>query len=122
VGVRGGCAAGAQRGGRRSYARAAVSRPHPPAPPPASLSRALWRARRRQRVQPDKVQPADISTPLAQGCWRFAGWARDGRSIVLIRAALWKPSAYSLEDYQKYVVSRECARSSHSRSAPHNAQ
>ncbi len=109
------------RCGRGCFAHAAASRPLPPAPPRLSPSRSLWHARRRQRIQPDKIQPADISTPLAQGCWRFAGWARDGRAIVLIRAALWKPSAYSLEDYQKYVVSEKRVRSPpRNHAPPHN--
>jgi len=53
------------------------------------------------------VQPAEIATALAQGCWRFAGWARDGRGIILVRAALWKPSAYNLEEYNKLLVRRK---------------
>ena len=43
-------------------------------------------------------------TLCVQGCWRFAGWAHDGRPIMLIRADLWKPSEYSVEEYNKYVV------------------
>ena len=32
----------------------------------------------RLQYQPDKIQPSDIPIALPQGCWRWAGWARDG--------------------------------------------
>jgi hypothetical protein len=56
------------------------------------------------RVRPKQITPADISRSLPSGCWRFAGKALDGRPILLIRAALWRPSSYTVEEYVRYVA------------------
>ena len=57
----------------------------------------------RLRVRPGHITPEDIPISLPQGCWRFAGWARDGRPIMLIRAELWRPNEYTCDEYNKYV-------------------
>jgi len=44
----------------------------------------------RMRIQLDKLGPSDIPTALPQGCWRFGGYTRDGRPIMLIKAAIWR--------------------------------
>ena len=57
----------------------------------------------RWKWKPTTITPDDISTSLPSGCWRFAGFSKDKRPIVLIDAGLWRPGDYSLEEYIRYV-------------------
>lgn len=39
----------------------------------------------RTKVSPAKIRPEDIPLALPSGCWRWAGHAKDGRPIILVR-------------------------------------
>mmetsp|Transcript_37095 Transcript_37095/g.75277 ORF Transcript_37095/g.75277 Transcript_37095/m.75277 type:complete len:369 (-) Transcript_37095:124-1230(-) len=55
-------------------------------------------------VRPKEITPSDISRSLPSGCWRFVGKALNGRPILLIRACLWRPSNYTVDEYVRYVA------------------
>lgn len=38
------------------------------------------------------------------GTWRFMGFAKNGMPVVLVRARLWNPGKYSVNEYVKYVA------------------
>jgi hypothetical protein len=59
-----------------------------------------WRA----KVKPQCLTVADFPIANAQGTWRFAGYAKNGWPIILVRARLWDPAKYSLDEYVKMVA------------------
>ena len=42
--------------------------------------------------------------PNEQGTWRFAGYAKNGWPIILVRARLWDPHKYSVDEYERMVA------------------
>ena len=42
----------------------------------------------RTKVKPARIRPGDIPRALPSGCWRWAGHAKDGRPIILVRYTL----------------------------------
>ena len=44
------------------------------------------------------IAPDDCPRALPSGLFRHAGVAKDGRPILLVNAALWRPSEYSVEE------------------------
>jgi len=59
-----------------------------------------WRA----KVRPDLITPRDVPIAFAQGTWRFLGFAKNGMPVVLVRARLWDPHKYSVQEYIQYVA------------------
>jgi len=59
-----------------------------------------WRA----DIQPWTITPADIPVAIRSGCWRFAGFALDGRPILLVKVSLWRPRDYTLDEYVRYIA------------------
>ena len=70
----------------------------------AAVSLGVYVEEWRHAVKPELVTPADISSALPSGCWRFAGQAHDGRPIILIQVGLWRPSEYSVDEFVRYVA------------------
>jgi hypothetical protein len=59
-----------------------------------------WRA----KFQPDAIRPTDVPTAFKQGTWRFMGFAKNGMPVLLVRACLWDPHKYTVDEYVKYVA------------------
>ena len=49
------------------------------------------------------IAPDDCPRALPSGLFRHAGVAKDGRPILLVKAALWRPSEYGVEEYSTYI-------------------
>jgi hypothetical protein len=61
----------------------------------------VWRC----KYHPTKLTVAnDFAKANAQGVWRFMGYAKNGWPILLVRAAVWDPSTYSLDEYIRMVA------------------
>lgn len=58
----------------------------------------------RSSVQPSCITAANFPTANAQGTWRFAGHAKNGWPIMLVRAGLWDSYAYSVEEYVMMIA------------------
>jgi len=66
-----------------------------------AIDSCKWRA----SVKPGQITPEMIPNALPSGCWRFVGYAKDGMPIILIDAALFKPSSYyGIDEYIRYVA------------------
>ncbi|CAD7927866.1 unnamed protein product [Amoebophrya sp. A120] len=46
----------------------------------------------------------DFSPALKTGCWTCLGFTANGEPILFVRAGLWNPHEYSLDQYVRYVV------------------
>ena len=56
-------------------------------------------------LQPAKISGADIPNALPSKCWTWGGFTRAGNPILVIRARLWKPSAYESDiEYLRMIV------------------
>jgi hypothetical protein len=58
-----------------------------------------WRA----KIKPQCLTVADFSI-ANNGTWTFAGYAKNGWPVILVRACLWDPAKYSLDEYVKMVA------------------
>ena len=58
----------------------------------------------REQWMPHAITIADLPNSMPSGCWRFAGYDRQGRPVTSIRTSLWDPSKYSLEEYVRYIA------------------
>ena len=58
----------------------------------------------RSEIKPSTLTVTDFPTANAQGTWRFAGHAKNGWPIILVRAGLWDSYAYTTEEYVKYIA------------------
>ena len=56
-------------------------------------------------LQPAKISGAHIPNALPSKCWTWGGFTRAGNPILVIRARLWKPSAYESDiEYLRMIV------------------
>jgi len=69
----------------------------------ASYAMASKAVQWRSEVHPCSLTVADFPTANAQGVWRFAGYAKNGWPIMLVRTSLFDP-CYSTEEYVRYVA------------------
>jgi len=58
----------------------------------------------RNKVLPYKIKPSEIEIPLRSGCWREAGFGKDGEPILLTEVKYWDPKAYDVDTYEKYIA------------------
>ena len=58
----------------------------------------------RSEIKPSTLTVADFSTANSQGMWRFAGYAKNGWPLMLVRAGLFMPGSYSTEEYVRYIA------------------
>ena len=58
----------------------------------------------REEWQPHTITTAHLRNSLPSGCWRFAGFAKQGQPIVSVRTGLWNPQDYDLTEYIRYVA------------------
>jgi len=59
-----------------------------------------WRA----KIKPAELTVTDFPTANEQGTWRFAGYAKNGWTIILVRARLWDTHKYSVDEYERMVA------------------
>lgn len=70
----------------------------------ASYAMANLAIKWRSDIHPGSLTTADFSTANSQGVWRFAGYAKNGWPIMLVRTSLYDPSCYSTEEYVRYIA------------------
>lgn len=70
----------------------------------ASYAMANLAIKWRSEIHPGSLTTADFATANSQGVWRFAGYAKNGWPIMLVRTSLYDPSCYSTEEYVRYIA------------------
>ena len=58
----------------------------------------------RSEIKPATLTVADFVTANSQGVWRFAGYAKNGWPVLLVRTSLFAPGCYSTEEYVRYIA------------------
>eukprot|EP00527_Entomoneis_sp_CCMP2396_P004287 CAMPEP_0198140684 /NCGR_PEP_ID=MMETSP1443-20131203/3813_1 /TAXON_ID=186043 /ORGANISM="Entomoneis sp., Strain CCMP2396" /LENGTH=312 /DNA_ID=CAMNT_0043803197 /DNA_START=126 /DNA_END=1064 /DNA_ORIENTATION=+ len=65
---------------------------------------AVETLRWRSELRPAKLRFADFPIAGSQGVWRFAGFAKNGWPVILVKAKLWDPFKYSIAEYVNMVA------------------
>ena len=57
----------------------------------------------RQEWKPEGITTDQLRNSLPSGCWRFAGFAKQGQPVMSVRTELWNPQDYDLTEYIRYL-------------------
>ena len=71
--------------------------------PDKSYEMAAAAIKWRSEIKPTTLTVADFDTANSQGVWRFAGYAKNGWPIMLVRTSLFDP-CYTTEEYVRYIA------------------
>mmetsp|Transcript_6001 Transcript_6001/g.9963 ORF Transcript_6001/g.9963 Transcript_6001/m.9963 type:complete len:166 (+) Transcript_6001:100-597(+) len=59
-----------------------------------------WRA----DAKPEEANPKECSVAIKQGMMRFCGHGRNGSMILKGSSALWQPSEYTVEEFERMIL------------------
>mmetsp|Transcript_11540 Transcript_11540/g.16938 ORF Transcript_11540/g.16938 Transcript_11540/m.16938 type:complete len:321 (-) Transcript_11540:142-1104(-) len=68
-----------------------------------ALTLATSCLRWRQSVQPSNLTTHDFATANSQECYEFAGHAKNGWPVILVKSHKWNPWKFSVAEYERQI-------------------